>query len=433
MAEDLIDGLELNAQGSAVKPLYYRDPSTTTIRELMPQVSFPADNASSRESSSAGDRREFGLLLACCAANFNAARGESLSSFLNQTLDWEKFYELAAFHNVEPLAYSRLLTHRDQLPSEVAQKFERDATRFAQRALLFTRELLKILRILGEKQVPAIPFKGAVLAQIAYGDVTLRQFSDLDVLIRADDYKAAVEAIATIGYEPSTKLRPEIESEWIRTGYERSFDGPLGKNFLELQWRLLPRFYAVDIELERFMSRASQITLCGEQVKTLSSEDQLLALCIHASKHAWMRLSWISDVARLATTTPIDFTLARERALELGVVRIVAVSLWLATTLLGSEIPKEFADDVTDHEKRKIGNLVEEIASRGTDYPTDTTEYFRLMIALRERWSDRAKLVWRLLTTPNVGEWESVRLPKLLFPLYRVVRLQRLAGRALKL
>jgi hypothetical protein len=181
------------------------------------------------------------------------------------------------------------------------------------------------------------------------------------------------------------------------------------------------------------MSRASQITLCGEQVKTLSSEDQLLALCIHASKHAWMRLSWISDVARLATTTPIDFTLARERALELGVVRIVAVSLWLATTLLGSEIPKEFADDVTDHEKRKIGDLVEEIASRGTDYLTDTTEYFRLMIALRERWSDRAKLVWRLLTTPNVGEWESVKLPKLLFPLYRVVRLQRLAGRALKL
>lgn len=395
----------------------------------MPQVNLPAENASTQETSSFGDRREFALLLACCALDSNVANKGIISSLLNQTLDWERFYELASFHNVEPLAYSQLLTHSDQLPEEAVRKLERDSTRHAQRALLLTRELLRILRALAAKQVAGIPFKGPALAQTAYGDVSLRQFSDLDVLIRPHDCKAAADAIASLGYQPSSELRSEIESEWIRTGYERSFDGPLGKNVLELQWRLLPRFYAVDIEVEEFASRASKIDLCGEKVKMLSSEDQLLALSIHASKHAWMRLGWISDIARIAATTPLDFALAHERARELGVIRIVAMSLWLANGLLGCTIPKEFVDTVADQETRKIGDVVQGIVLQGTDYPTETTAYFRLMIALRERRSDRAKFMWRLLTTPSQSEWEAVELPKMLFPLYRVVRLGRLLGR----
>ena len=52
------------------------------------------------------------------------------------------------------------------------------------------------------------------------------------------------------------------------------------------------------------------------------------------------------------------------------------------------------------------------------------------MIALRERWRDKFRFLWRLLWTPSVGEWEAVRLPKILFPLYSFVRLLRLAKRA---
>jgi putative nucleotidyltransferase-like protein len=399
----------------------------------MPQVSLPAENASDRKASSVVDRQEFELLLACCALDCEVANKGTLSSLLNQTLDWEKFYELASFHNVEPLTYSRLLSHSHQLPEAVAHKIQRDSIRHAQRSLLLTRELLRILHTLAERQVAAIPFKGPALAQTAYGDVSLRQFSDLDVLIRPHDCKAAAIAIASLGYQPSSELRSEIESEWIRTGYERSFDGPLGKNVLELQWRLLPRFYAVDIEVEEFASRASEIDLCGDKVETLSSEDQLLALSIHASKHAWMRLGWIVDIARIATTTPIDFALARERARELGVVRIVAVSLWLANSLLGCKIPEEFVDAVADQETRKIGAVMQGIVMQGTDYPTETMAYFWLMLALRERRSDRAKFIWRLLTTPSQSEWESVRLPSVLFPLYRVIRLGRLGRRVLGL
>ena len=58
--------------------------------------------------------------------------------------------------------------------------------------------------------------------------------------------------------------------------------------------------------------------------------------------------------------------------------------------------------------------------------------YFRLMMRLRERRIDRLRFLTRLTFTPGPGEWQAVRLPRLLSPLYRVVRLVRLASRLFK-
>ncbi|HEY1400552.1 MAG TPA: hypothetical protein VF953_03120, partial [Terriglobales bacterium] len=59
-------------------------------------------------------------------------------------------------------------------------------------------------------------------------------------------------------------------------------------------------------------------------------------------------------------------------------------------------------------------------------YDFESTEYFRLILKLRERRGDRWRYLWRLVWTPGAGEIAEVRLPELLFPLYRIVRLGRL-------
>ena len=64
-----------------------------------------------------------------------------------------------------------------------------------------------------------------------------------------------------------------------------------------------------------------------------------------------------------------------------------------------------------------------------SEFDPESVGYFRLMMDLRERRRDRVSFAWRLLVTPSAGEWSAIRLPALLFPLYRVVRMFRLAGR----
>ena len=65
------------------------------------------------------------------------------------------------------------------------------------------------------------------------------------------------------------------------------------------------------------------------------------------------------------------------------------------------------------------------------EFDPESVGYFRLMMDLRERRRDRASFLWRLWATPGAGEWSAIRLPGPLFPLYRVVRMFRLAGRML--
>ncbi|MGC1437851.1 MAG: hypothetical protein WA847_18290, partial [Terriglobales bacterium] len=69
------------------------------------------------------------------------------------------------------------------------------------------------------------------------------------------------------------------------------------------------------------------------------------------------------------------------------------------------------------------------IIERGAPYDTESLSYFRLMTRLRERWQDRARLLWRLTITPSVSEWSAIQLPQPLQPLYRLLRLSRLAKR----
>jgi hypothetical protein len=65
-------------------------------------------------------------------------------------------------------------------------------------------------------------------------------------------------------------------------------------------------------------------------------------------------------------------------------------------------------------------------------FDAESLAYFRLMLRLRERQADRFRFLQRLILTPGPGEWNAVRLPRPLFPLYRLVRLSRLAARLVR-
>jgi hypothetical protein len=284
--------------------------------------------------------------------------------------------------------------------------------------------------------VRAVPYKGPVLAQSLYRDLGLRSFSDLDFLISPADFERAKQTLAEIGYRPSGEHNPAVESPalerfWLRTGYERSFDGAAGKNLVELQWALLPHFYAVDLRVEDLLARAGTAVVGEREVLCLSPEDSLLALCLHAAKHLWTRLIWLSDIAETlrsySGTRTIDYELVFSRARALGIARILGVSFWLVKNVLQTEIPQP-AEEIIAADPRvpALGSEFAERLARGATYNFESTEYFRLILKLRERRGDRLRYLWRLVWTPGAGDIVVARLPEALFPLYRIVRIGRL-------
>ena len=214
------------------------------------------------------------------------------------------------------LVSDNLREHASALPAEIAEHLTFFRNTNLKRSLWFAAELARIVEHLERHQVRAIPYKGPLLAQVAYGDVALRNYNDLDFLIPPAEFARAKAALAEIGYVPSVEISPAVERMWLRTGYERSFDGAAGKYLVELQWAVLPYFYAVDWQAgellpEDLLARATRVDLCGAMVPCLSPEDSLIALCVHAAKHLWMRLIWIADIARSLRVPGIDFGVYR--------------------------------------------------------------------------------------------------------------------------
>jgi hypothetical protein len=167
--------------------------------------------------------------------------------------------------------------------------------------------------------------------------------------------------------------------------------------------------------------------LGGREVLGLSPEDSLLVLCLHAAKHLWMRLIWICDIAETMRTQKVDWAIVHVRARELGILRIVGVSLRLAQTLLDLSLCEPAQTIVSgDAEVAMLGEQFAARLVRSATYDFESTKYFRLILKLRERRSDQWRYLWRLVWTPGEGDLATVRLPEALFPLYRALRAVRL-------
>jgi hypothetical protein len=417
-----------------------------TLPEFLPSPSSTAPQSAQRERED-----EFEFLCALTGTNLPMERRARIANWNLAALDWSEFVSLAEHHGVLPLVARNLIGlfgvepgHAEAgrveaargLPPEIERSLRSAYEANLRRSLWFTSELARIMRHFERKPLRVIPYKGPVLAQSVYLDVGLRSFSDLDFLISSGDFESAKQALAEIGYHPSAVLTPAVERFWLRTGNERSFDGAPGKNLVELQWTLLPHFYAVDCHLndlrvEDLLVRAGRTVVGGCEVPCLSPEDSLLVLCVHAAKHLWMRLIWLSDIAETlraqTQAQTIDYALLFSRARALGIVRILGVSFWLVENLFRVEIPKPAEEIIADDARAPaFGREFAERLARGAAYDFESTEYFRLILKLRERRGDRWRYVWRLVWTPGVGDIAAVRLPEALFPFYRIVRMGRL-------
>src|SRR5262249_37383288 len=117
---------------------------------------------------------------------------DRLRFLLGQPLDWGQLISFAARHRVLPLLCRHILpAWRNEIPEDAQRVLQEHVRWNAHRNLLRTAELIEILRDLEEQGIQASPYKGPVLADLLYGDVSLRHFDDLDVFVRMDDVQAA--------------------------------------------------------------------------------------------------------------------------------------------------------------------------------------------------------------------------------------------------
>jgi len=374
--------------------------------------------------------QEWKLVLAASCPDPREDDLNRIRVLLEKPADWDAVLHLADKHGTSSLLYQNLTRFKNVVPSAALTSLHQSYERNIHKALFLTRELIRILDCLGTLGIEVIPYKGVVLSEVYYGDMALRQSGDMDLFVRRKDVARIKSAVHDLGYRPRVPIPENAEADYIASGYECTFDSPAGKNLLELQWALQPRFYAVDFDMDGLFERAVSVTVAGRRMKTPCPEDLLLVLSMHAAKHVWGRLIWLCDIAQIVKRENLDWDWIQSQAYHLGIERILHITLQLANHFLATRIPSAIEDAViADRSALAFTEQIAAAVAAGVTYEEEQLSYFRLMMRLRERRMDRLRFLTRLTFTPGPGEWESVRLPKSLFPLYRVVRLARLASR----
>ena len=244
--------------------------------------------------------------------------------------DWEAFSGEARKLGLLPLVDLRADVLKP--PREQAREawVERERIRVRARKLLELCE--RVLECLDSSGVRASALKGCAHAHDLHRDVSLRFFSDVDVLVPPEEFTRACEALVRMG------LRPE--PPWPRRGYsmrvhyERGFLAPdcavdLHRSFYH------PRPYRVDYGA--VWSRAQKASHGWK----LSPEDHFLHACVHQAKESFLAgPAGVFDMCALVRRG-LDWDLIAKEATNWRCRVAVGVSLRILEEFAGVRLPEE--------------------------------------------------------------------------------------------
>ncbi|MBS1913386.1 MAG: nucleotidyltransferase family protein [Bacteroidetes bacterium] len=375
-----------------------------------------------------GTPPEIELLLLLLRADDGARIGRLAAS----GPEWDAVLRFAFRHRLVPMLHHRLqAAGAPDLPDSFREAVREQAEANARNNLLLAGELIGVLALLGRSGLKALPLKGPLLAQDLYGSLSMRSYSDIDLLVRTADAARSIELLRGLGYRPRPELPAAGEEAYRRYEYDRSMENTANGAHLELHWRLLERTIAFPLDEEELWALLREGSFAGAPAMAMPDHVQLLFLAAHGAKHAWSILGWTLDVARLAGKDGLEWDQLAALARDGGCQRLLHVALALAGELWGLELPERFAtrlmadtaaaDIAGSILERSLVRMQEEISSR---------EEARCYLSMRERLRDRVRFRWLWLVTPNLADRRALRFPAVLSFLYIPARPLRLAWRA---
>ena len=369
------------------------------------------------------------LLVYCAHSQLDSSLAQKIAQLLECDLDFDYVLDQAEENSISPLVGRQLqAVATNALPAAAAERLKNTCRANTIRCLFLSAELIKILELFHSHGIDGIPYKGPVLAVQAYGDLTLREFEDLDIVLRQSDLPKAHELMLGLGYRAKFDwiLSPDAAASTVPGEY--NYRDEERRVMVELHTELTLRHFPKPPDLNELSQRLAPVNLNEREVRTFSVEDGLSILCIHGAKDFWERVSWIADISELLRRyTNLDWNVAMQRAKSLNAERMLHVGLSLAVGLLDAPVPDEIRHRV--QADRVAMDVASEITSRLMSRPYRSLDapgrfnFRRWMLpGALEGW----RYAMRLSVVPAEEDWEMMRLPSALAPLYIALRPLRL-------
>lgn len=371
---------------------------------------------------------EWALLLACAKPHLDSA---ALANRLAVPINWPALIALAEDHGTLALTAGQLFAqHESAIPPESLEQIRAWRRNQALFTLNLTSEMFRLFANFACSQIEALVIKGPVLSQRCYADPGLRQYGDLDLIVRDRDILRTTELMLTLGYEARISVAA-IQSQKIPGEYV--FRHSRSKLLVELHTEKTFRYHPRPLPIEQLFQRQVQVTFDGNSVPAPSLEDELVLISIHGAKHFWERLIYIADIAAFVARQPLDWDRLFSAADEVAAQRMLRAALGLAATLLDASLPEKISAAIRSDPT--VASLTKQIIRwlpAAGSAPPGIFERARFRIRMRGSVLSGIPYLLRLSVSPTEEDWahnEEAQRHWFLDALGRPFRLAKKYGR----
>jgi hypothetical protein len=332
-------------------------------------------------------------------------------------VNWSYLINLAYREGMAPLAYDALRG----MPNQLASKFP--VSRFQYLYSLAQRrgaqayiQLQELLETLQEQGIVPIVLKGAALAELAYKDIGLRPFSDLDVLVRDKDLDRTHSALVALGYRfnyQGKPISPPTEPD-RRFRKSRQYFRP-ERHYISIDphWQLSKFPFLLPINYDAVWERASRVTIAGVPTLALSPEDMLVHHSLDLMATWWYgrpEVKILRDTAQVLRSQRVDWDNLRTIANAPATRPPLYFCLTLAKGLVGADVPDEVLRHLYPDPGSWNGWLARQLQGRMIDH-LHPSRCVMLMVMARllgpECTLDKAKWLAQFVFLPQ-GLWGNV-------------------------
>jgi len=281
---------------------------------------------------------DFALAAAACRWPPSPTRDAAVRAAAARVDDGERFLQVVRRQRVAGLVHSALKAAAVEVPAPADAAIGHAAVTIIRQGMTAAAETARLMRLIENAGYPVLTVKGAALAALAYGTITLKHSKDIDLLILPEHAQDVIALLEADGYHitfPALELSQAQRAMLTRYGKDVAMRraGPYPQ--LELHWRMFGNRALLPTITAR-SPRQSVVLAGGIAVDTFATADLYAYLVGHGAVDGWSRLKWLADLnALISPLGDAEIVALHAHAERLGVGRCSALALLLCAELLG--------------------------------------------------------------------------------------------------
>jgi hypothetical protein len=375
---------------------------------------------------------EMAIVVQACRVYFKTATVEELQELINSTVfDWKEVLVICRNHSVRPIVYKILCT-TNNIPSGIALIIKEEYLTITTKSWHQALETERLILLLKENGIEAVPYKGTAFSKQFYGDLVSRESSDIDLVIQKENLSRVIAVMEKDGYIAEIKMVYDyLGNKYFK--YYKDFNFNKFKKrerifHIEFHWGVAEVYLGVNKNIDGLLYQTNgNIQLLKKDVAVLNLNAHYLAILVHhAVKDVFKSLKNISDIATVAqhNLAENDLRYINEQLDRLQIRKAFFLGNTLTTDILGISLVDKAQCKIS---RKQADVFLFQVLSKNIidSHGLKSTKLFNARFVINTHSATKVRFIYYMIKdrfTPTIVDFRIICLPKPLFFIYCICK-----------